>query len=208
VTADYPAGMASSSDPRLPPPSPDEQRTGAAIFDKSDPFYPGMDDDGDGDDSSGGGSSHYMIPPAGTMPGDARYDQYQQQQWASDTRHVSALTAYPSPGQPILPVSPLTPYYPNPYPDQPQQQQRRVSSYYGNGDEAVMASPGMGSPEMPMPAFLIPGGNKSRAMSFSSVSQVGGGPRTAEFVGSRQGVPSIMVVVEGGSPSPMRGEPR
>jgi hypothetical protein len=110
-----------------------------------------------------------------------------------EARPVSAFTtAYPSPGQPVLPVSPMTPYRPESsimaaYQQQPQS---RVSSYYPDVG---------GSPDLP--TYMIPGGNRSRAMSFSSVSNVGGGPRVAEFIGSPPPpVPSIAVVVEGQSP--------
>lgn len=134
------------------------------------------------------------------MPGERGFlpPPQQQQRWLSgdlgEARPVSAFTAgQPSPGQPILPVSPLTPYRPESsimvgY--QPRAQ-ARVSSYYPDA---------AGSPELP--TFMIPGGNKSRAMSFSSVSHVGGGPRVAEFVGSPPPpVPSMAVLVEGQSPT-------
>ncbi|KAK4145610.1 uncharacterized protein C8A04DRAFT_26608 [Dichotomopilus funicola] len=58
----------------------------------------------------------------------------------------------------------------------------------------------LSSPDLP--PFMIPGGNKTRAMSFSSVSRVGGsgdGPRVPELIGSPPPpVPSMMAVVEGG----------
>jgi hypothetical protein len=71
-----------------------------------------------------------------------------------------------------------------------QQPPSRVPSYY----------PDPGSPDLP--TFLIPGGNRVRAMSFSSMSHVGGVPRVPELVGSPppRAVPSMMVVVEGQSP--------
>ncbi|KAG7286459.1 hypothetical protein NEMBOFW57_008770 [Staphylotrichum longicolle] len=133
------------------------------------------------------------------MPGEPGFEQQDGYpspgQWLGgdlgEARPVSAFTtAYPSPGQPVLPVSPMTPYRPESsimaaYQQQPHS---RVSSYY----------PDIGSPDLP--TYMIPGGNKSRAMSFSSVSNVGGGPHVAELVGSPPPpVPSIAVVVEGRS---------
>ena len=236
VTADYPAGMARSGGggvgggeelPKLSSSaSPSMERSmemgmaspGAvgAGMGKDDPFYPGMEDvDLEGGSNSGGsgsgggvGSTAFMIPPAGTGPGDPGYDQYYQQQqqqqqtqWATagDPRPVSAFTAYPSPGQPVLPVSPLTPYFPD-------QSQRHVSSYYGPGPNSVPGRESMGGAAMGssprMPNYLIPGGNKSRAMSFSSVSRVGGGAHVAELVGSPPpAIPSVYVVVEGQPPT-------
>ncbi|KAL2261814.1 hypothetical protein VTK26DRAFT_3257 [Humicola hyalothermophila] len=200
---------------------------------KDDPFYPGMEevDLGDGGDGGNGGGSGngartgvgsmttaaattpFMIPPAGTRPGDPGYDPYYQQLQllqhqqtqlaaAAHPRPVSAFTAYPSPGQPILPVSPLTPHFPN-----PSQQQHVPSSYRSPGGPggALVGGGGGGIAEMnspTIPAFLIPGGNGSRAVSFSSMSGAGGGPRVAELVGSPpSAIPSMYVVVEGG-PSP------
>ncbi|KAH6842672.1 hypothetical protein B0I37DRAFT_201386 [Chaetomium sp. MPI-CAGE-AT-0009] len=164
---------------------------------------------GEGRSSGGSGGSEvaFRIPPAGTMPGEQPYgvpggyptpQQQQQQQrpqqlWLGgdlgEARPVSAFTVYPSPG-PILPVSPMTPYRPeSSILMSGQQPQSRIPSYY----------PDPGSPGPP--AFLIPGGNRARAMSFSSVSHVGGGPRVAELVGSPPPpVPSMMVIVEGEPP--------
>lgn len=153
---------------------------------------------------TGGSEVPFRPPPAGTMPGNQVYGmpqggyppppQQQQQQrpqlWLGgdlgEPRPVSAFTVYPSPG-PILPVSPMTPYRPeSSILTSGQHPQSRVSSYYPDP-----SSPGP-------PAFLIPGGNRARAMSFSSVSHVGGGPRTAELVGSPPPpIPSMMVIVEG-----------
>ena len=165
---------------------------------------------GEGGNRGDGGGVVFKIPPAGTMPGKAGfeypvgeegYEQPQQQQhWLGggdlgEARPVSAFTAIPSPGQPTLPVSPMTPYRPDSsilgaYQQRTPQPQSRVSSYY----------PDAGSPDLP--TYMIPGGDRTRAMSFSSVSNVGGGPRVAEFVGSPPPpVPSMLVVVEGQPPS-------
>jgi hypothetical protein len=170
----------------------------------------GEQDLGEGRSSGGSGGSEVLFrpPPAGTMPGNQAYgmpggyppplppqQQQQQQQrpqlWLGggdlgEPRPVSAFTVYPSPG-PILPVSPMTPYRPeSSILTSGQNPQARVSSYYPDP-----SSPGP-------PAFLIPGGNKARAMSFSSVSHVSGGPRVAELIGSPPPPrPSMMVIVEG-----------
>ncbi|KAK4033295.1 hypothetical protein C8A01DRAFT_40238 [Parachaetomium inaequale] len=158
---------------------------------------------------SGSETGGFRIPPAGTMPGELGFaypgeypppppppppQQQQQQLWLGgdlgEARPVSAFTAYPSPG-PVLPVSPMTPYRPDSSILMAgQQPPSRVPSYY----------PDPGSPDLP--TFLIPGGNRVRAMSFSSMSHVGGGPRVAELVGSPppRAVPSMMVIVEGQSP--------
>ena len=138
------------------------------------------------------------------MPGEAGFEYPEegyeqppgQQHWLGggdlgEARPVSAFTAIASPGQPTLPVSPMTPYRPDSsilgaYHQQTPQPQSRVSSYY----------PDASSPELPR--YMIPGGDRTRAMSFSSVSNVGGGPRMAELVGSPPPpVPSMLVVVEG-----------
>lgn len=237
VTADYPQGMArdggaTSGGEELPKlsssASPSMERSMemgmgvaspgmvGAEMGKDDPFYPGMEDvDLEGGNNSGGRgvvSTAFMIPPAGTGPGDPGYDQYYQQQqqqqqrrrqtqWATagDPRPVSAFTAYPSPGLPVLPVSPLTPYFPD-------ESQRQVSSYYGPVPNSMPGRESTGGAEMGsspgMPNYLIPGGNKSRAMSFSSVSRVGGGAHVAELIGSPPpAIPSVYVVVEGQSPT-------
>ncbi|KAL2149250.1 hypothetical protein VTH82DRAFT_8598 [Thermothelomyces myriococcoides] len=186
------------------------------------PPWPEEHDLGEGPESSvvagsGGnrreiGQSGFRIPPAGTMPGDPMFDrpqdyppqqslQYQRdQQYQSggdlgEARPVSDLTACSSPGT-IMPVSPMTCYRPESSifatPGQHQQSRSQVSSYY----------PHQGNPELP--TFLVPGGNKERAMRFSSVAHVGGGPRVPQLVGSppsQQQTASVMIVVEEHSPT-------
>ncbi|KAK4199270.1 hypothetical protein QBC40DRAFT_203115 [Triangularia verruculosa] len=113
-------------------------------------------------------------PAQAHLAANQQYYQQQQQQFGGDVnassavpyRPVSAVTAYPSPGHPILPVSPLTPhrqsigmgsqpspYYP-PHPSQP--------PHPPQGAENVV------SPNLPN--FMIPGGNRTRAMSFSAAT--------------------------------------
>ncbi|KAK4155623.1 hypothetical protein C8A00DRAFT_31572 [Chaetomidium leptoderma] len=227
VTGEYPQGMAhmDSREPKLPlPPSPGpngpgqrgQQGQGQGQQGQGQgQQYPeiggGGDMGGRRSGSSGGGVSGetlFRIPPAGTMPGEPGFDaeypppppqeQQQQHQWLGGnlgeaSRPVSAFTisAYPSPGQPVLPVSPMTPpaYRPGSIlsAQQPSQSRSRVSSYYPD----TMMSPDM-------PAYLIPGGNRSRAMSFSSAPHVAGGPRVAELVGlpPPPAVHSFVAVVE------------
>lgn len=177
-------------------------------------------------------------PPAGTMPGEPGFGEYppaaaaggeyhhphQQHQHpggdlSQPPRPVSAFTAaYPSPNQPAFPVSPMTPWRPDssilqhlpPRPQSQSQSQPRISSYYHPPAGSAVSSPGL-----PPPAFMVPGGDRSRAMSFSSaagggVAHVGGGPgHMAELVGSpplpARPVPSFAVVVEEHEPGPEGG---
>ncbi|CAP66475.1 uncharacterized protein PODANS_4_3519 [Podospora anserina S mat+] len=145
------------------------------------------------------------------------YYQQQQQQYIPSSqggdlgahgvpyRPVSAFTAYPSPGHPILPVSPLTPhrqslgmasqaspYYP-PHPSQP--------SRPPQGPENV-ASPNL-------PNFMIPGGIKSRAMSFSASQPQYEGEARQEWAAPPPPVPAMPTAVALTSPplSPLRRNP-
>jgi hypothetical protein len=130
-------------------------------------------------------------------------------------RPVSAFTAYPSPNQSVFPVSPMTPWRPDSsilqhLPPRPQSHSRALSYHpRGSGVGGVGTGTGMGmmgSPDPPPPFFLVPGGDRARAMSFSGV---GGGPgHMAELVGSPplpRPTPSFAVVVEEHEPGPARG---
>ncbi|KAK4643222.1 hypothetical protein QC761_403519 [Podospora bellae-mahoneyi] len=150
-------------------------------------------------------------------PNQGYYQQQQQQQYIPSSqggdlgangvpyRPVSAFTAYPSPGHPILPVSPLTPhrqslgmasqaspYYP-PHPSQP--------SRPPQGPENV-ASPNL-------PNFMIPGGIKSRAMSFSASQPQYEGEARQEWAAPPPPVPAMPTAVALTSPplSPLRRNP-
>jgi len=96
----------------------------------------------------------------------------------SSARPVSAyLQGYPSPGNPpILPVSPLSTYYPDRQSSGPAPHPLPISPYYpGANDPAAQQQQQQPSPDLPR--FMIPGGNRSRAMSYSSQyagSAVGG----------------------------------
>ncbi|KAL2172687.1 hypothetical protein VTG60DRAFT_4133 [Thermothelomyces hinnuleus] len=232
ITADYPRGLEDVQRqgpnlPVVPPPAESGGGIGGQIgYEAAEGRYyppPWLEehDLGEGPESSavtgsGGsrreiGQSGFRIPPAGAMPGDPGFDipgdyprqQSQQHQGhqqsrsggdLGEARPVSALTTCSSPGA-VLPVSPMTPYRPESSvfltPGQYPQSRSQVSSYY----------PDQSSPDLP--TFLIPGGNKARAVSFSSVAHVGGGPRVPELVGSSPPpqVTSVMIVVEEHSPT-------
>ncbi|KAK4248079.1 hypothetical protein C7999DRAFT_13945 [Corynascus novoguineensis] len=218
ITADYPQGLENmeSQEPKLPhaPPPALEGGSGNGYRGTAGKYYPPPwveeQDLGEGAGRNGRGSNQggFIIPPAGTMPGDPRFEvraeyplqqhQYRQPSWLGgdlgEARPVSALTTCPSPG-PALPVSPMTPYRPDSSifltaGQRPPSSHPRVSSYY----------PGRTNSDLP--TFLIPGGNRARAMSFSSVAYVGERPRVPELVGSPlPSVPSMIVVVEGQSPT-------
>ncbi|KAK4126939.1 hypothetical protein N657DRAFT_181440 [Parathielavia appendiculata] len=209
VTADYPQGMSSMSDaePKMPPPAAGED--GPNEINPETESRDVVEERRPSSMTAAPSETRYKIPPAGTLPGEPgvehsgkEYPQ-QQQQWLQEgnlgeARPVSAFGTYPlSPGQPVLPVSPMTPYRPESSilmaGQRPTSLQSRAPSYHPD-----MCS----SPELP--AYMIPGGNKSRAISFSSVAHFGGGwSQVAELVGSppRRSMPSMMVVVEGGSPT-------
>jgi hypothetical protein len=222
----------SDREPKLPPagdkigqqqgepyPMPDN---GVVVVDERRPSSTGV---------SGETLYKYQIPPAGTMPmpGEVGFEQPEddypyhpgqqqqehQQHWLhgtnqADPRPVSAFATgtYPSPGQPTLPVSPMTPYRPESgiLARTGQQQQQQPQPPLPLPHPSIMMM-GDGSPDLP--TYLIPGGNRSRAMSFSSVAYFGGGggPHVAELVGSPPppSRPSMMAVVEGeGEPAARR----
>ncbi|KAL2022474.1 hypothetical protein VTK56DRAFT_5303 [Thermocarpiscus australiensis] len=222
--------MSTASDPKPPPPSgPDAQipgkgpdpfypGEGPSTSSGGGPPFPSEWGGGYVGDRGYEYQHHVEYPPHHRQP-------QPQQQWsehwtAAAARPVSACTAYPSPGHqpppPPMPVSPMSAYFPDVVVDQQQpelqpqsqpqpQPQLRVSSYYYPGAaEAPDPDPdlGGGSPCLDLPAFMIPGGDRSRAVSFASVARVGGAPRVAQLVGPRRPpVPSIAVVVEGQSPT-------
>jgi len=218
ITADYPQGLENmeNQEPKLPHAPPPESEGGSrnGYGETAGKYYPPPwveeQDLGEGAGRNGRGVNQggFRIPPAGTMPGDPRFEvraeypsrhqQDRQPSWLGgdlgEARPVSALTTYPSPG-PALPVSPMTPYRPDSSifltaGQRPPSSHPRVSSYY----------PGRTNSDLP--TFLIPGGNRARAMSFSSVAHVGERPRVPELVGSPPpSVPSMIVVVEGQSPT-------
>ncbi|KAK3303161.1 uncharacterized protein B0T15DRAFT_265237 [Chaetomium strumarium] len=212
VTAEYPRSMAD-----MPPPPGQDMEGAATGVGRDGPFYLGIGNGGTyaersssagGGGGGGSGEALFRIPPAGTMPGQPGFEQsdyfqspQQRQQLEGgdlgEQRPVSEFTTYPSPGQPVLPVSPMTPYRPDSIPAgqlQGQETQSRASVSY----------PGFGSPELP--TYMIPGGDRSRAMSFSSLSRISfGGPHTAELVGSPPPpIPSTAVVE--GQPSTRRNQ--
>jgi hypothetical protein len=101
-------------------------------------------------------------------------------------------------------------------PPRPQSHARALSYYPPANNNSGGGGMGMGSPDPPPPSFLVPGGDRARAMSFSGVSgggggiaHVGGGPgHMAELVGSPplpRPTPSFAVVVEEHEPGPERG---
>lgn len=235
ITADYPRGLEDVQGqgpnlPVVPPPAESGGGIGGQIgYDAAEGRYyppPWLEehDLGKGRESSavtgsGGsrreiGQSGFRIPPAGTMPGDPGFDipgeyppqqsqQYQGHQQSrsggdlGEARPVSALTTCSSPGT-VLPVSPMTPYRPESSvfltPGQYPQSRSQISSYYPDQSS------------LDLPTFLIPGGNKARAVSFSSVAHVGGGPRVPELVASPPPPPppqvtSVMIVIEEHSPT-------
>lgn len=126
------------------------------------------------------GQYHSYTPlnqPQQPYPNPEAVSPIEQSRRRSSARPVSAyLQGYPSPGNPpILPVSPLSTYYPDRQSSGPVPHPPPISPYYPGANDPVAQQPPQPSPDLPR--FMIPGGNKSRAMSYSSQyagSAVGG----------------------------------